>query len=299
MARVEGRCFQLPVEIWDDIIGYIRDNYEALANCSLVCRALSPTCRIHRFREVKVNPRSVGRPQTASLLCDPTSTVLPYVHRLVLIEGLPETDLDREERHSITLDPAVGSTAYWLDNVLPEMRIRELTALKSLFVRAIQWESLSSSSRNSLVELCSRLHSLEVITWEASDIPRAAVIELLCAATLLKHFALRLPEQIFTPPPDPDKAPSQRADAPPTLMSVELDNTVGWCSQALLLHFSALHITKASLRGVGLYDVKGALSFLVLSSASLQHLSLELDDPWPIWGQLEGVSSPWAVEYFL
>ncbi|EPT01783.1 hypothetical protein FOMPIDRAFT_1119522, partial [Fomitopsis schrenkii] len=44
---------QLPIEIWDSIIGLNRDDHRILAICSLVCRAWSPTCRMHRFREVR------------------------------------------------------------------------------------------------------------------------------------------------------------------------------------------------------------------------------------------------------
>ena len=271
MAHVSGFCFRLPVETWDHVIDFIRDDTQALASCSLVCRAWSPTCRIHRFREIKVRPRAVGVPPAASLLCDPSSTVLPFVRSLILIEGLPETDLDRDDRDPITLDPAVGGTTYWFDDVLPEMRTRELTALERLSVQALQWESLSGSSRSSIVELCRRLHALEVITWDPLDIPCAVVIQLLSAATSLKHFTLRLPEQTIIPPIDPDDLPPPSgADATLALESFRIDNAVGCYLQGLPLHFSTLCITKVSLRGVGKNDVQALLSFVTL--CYLDHL---------------------------
>ena len=297
MSQVAASCPRLPVEIWEEVLAYNLCDDHTLANCSLVCRTWSPTCRMHRFREIKVKPRPVGHPQAASLLCDPTSTVLPYVHSLTLIEGLPEMDLDRDDRDPITLDPAVGYTSYWFDDVLPKIRTRELTALERLSVQAIQWESLSSSSRKSVVDLCPRLRSLEVVTWDPLDIPCVAIIQLFDAATLLKHFTLRLPEPDIIPPIDPDDLPPPSdSNATLALESFQIDNAVGCYLKGLPFHFSTLCITKVTINGIGKNDVQALLSFITLCSASLQHLSLQLEDPYPIWGEVEGTSLSYGAE---
>lgn len=292
MSRVTTHFSHLPIEIYDQIIGMNHDDYQTLANCSLVCRAWSPTCRMHRFRELKVMPRPVGRPLAASLLCDLTSTVLPYVRNLVLVEGLPEMDLDREDRDTITLDPSVGGTTYWFDDVLPEVRTRDLTALESLSLQALQWESLSSSSRSSTVELCRRLRSLDVITWDPLDIPHTAVIQFLSAATALERFTLHLPEQGIIPPINLDELPPPSgADATLALQVFEVHNAVCWYIQTLPRHFSTLHITEATLRGVGRNHVEALIVFLTLCAPTLHRLSLQLEDPYPIWGEVEGMSA--------
>lgn len=71
---------RLPVETWDEIIAFNHNDHQTLANCcSLVCRAWTPTCRVHHFHELTIMPaqKAGHRPSAASLLCDlfsPTCT---------------------------------------------------------------------------------------------------------------------------------------------------------------------------------------------------------------------------------
>ena len=242
-------------------------------------------------------PSAFGRPEAASLLCDPTSTVLPYIRSLILVEGLPDDDLDRDDRDPITRTPAVDSTVYWFNNVLPEIRINDLTALESLSLEALQWESLLSTSRRSIARLCRQLRSLQVVTWDSLDIPCIAVIQLLSAAPSLEHLALRLPEQDIIPPIDPDELPPRsNANATLVLDSFKIDNAVGCYLEGLPRHYSTLRITKLSLRGVGKNDVRAFIPFVRLCETSLQHLSLQLDDPYPVWGEAEGMSPSCAED---
>lgn len=139
-----------------------------------------------------------------------------------------ELHLDGDRDPFTSVDLAGGYTADWFDDVLPEIRFGDLTALESLSLQALQWESLSSSSRRSIVELCRPLRSLEVITWEPLDIPCAAVNQPLSAAASLEHFALHLPEQTVIPPIYPDELPlPSGTNATLALQSFEINNAMG------------------------------------------------------------------------
>ncbi|KZT66726.1 hypothetical protein DAEQUDRAFT_674517, partial [Daedalea quercina L-15889] len=75
---------QFPAELIEMIIKNGSDDPRTLASCSLVCRSWSPIARAQRFQRLSITPRSDTPPRCALLLCDPTSTVLPYVRQLDL-----------------------------------------------------------------------------------------------------------------------------------------------------------------------------------------------------------------------
>lgn len=77
-----------------------------------------------------------------------------------------------------------------------------------------------------------------------------------------------------------------------------MGNAVGQYLPAIPRHFSALHITAVALRGVGRNDVEVLISFPISCTPSLQQLSLQLEDPYPTWGEVEGVSL-WGAPHYV
>lgn len=78
-----------PLEVLEKIADDVDDN-ASLASCSLVCRIWSAAARRHRFRVVEISfewPRENQRFTPISLLCDPTSTVLPFVQEMHLTDS--------------------------------------------------------------------------------------------------------------------------------------------------------------------------------------------------------------------
>lgn len=103
----------------------------SLSSWSLVSRVWSVTTRRHRFRTVTISGREYGSPSTA-LLCDPTSTILPFVHKIRFEEGI---DLKkRYEYHDVRLSGHMTENhgTPFLDDILPKIRTPDLTTLQSL-----------------------------------------------------------------------------------------------------------------------------------------------------------------------
>lgn len=76
-----GVVARVPLEVLEIIASNVDDEV-SLSSCSLACRLWSAATRRHRFRVVEISfewPRDGQRLTHISLLCDPTSAVLPLV----------------------------------------------------------------------------------------------------------------------------------------------------------------------------------------------------------------------------
>lgn len=172
---------QLPIDVVDAILdNYLHHDMQTLAHCSLVSRSWSPLARRHRFREVKITPCSDGRPQSASFFCDPTSTVLPFIQSLTLIESIGDGNYG-------------GYHSHWLDDALPAIRVSHLTALNRLVVELFQWTELSSSSRSNFMSLLERVTFLRLQPRDNQSLTCSAMAQILASAVSLERFTLLLP----------------------------------------------------------------------------------------------------------
>ena len=147
----------LPVELIDTITKNLSNDAQALAACSLVCHAWSAIARSYRFREVCAGSRAhapgvLAKSRSASLLCDPTSAVLPYVRCIYL-----NTDDDYRTR---TSEAERVEHNLVLDEILREIRVQDLIALESLRTDDVVWSILSAPSRRALQHLVQHTTSL-------------------------------------------------------------------------------------------------------------------------------------------
>ncbi|OSD00113.1 hypothetical protein PYCCODRAFT_1479388 [Trametes coccinea BRFM310] len=84
----------LPLETIEFTLDFLRDDFKALAKCSLVCRALLPTCRTHLYGHVSLsheinNNKTVETSQTKRFfqLVDVNPAILVYIRDLTLDYG--------------------------------------------------------------------------------------------------------------------------------------------------------------------------------------------------------------------
>jgi len=166
---------RLPPELFDAIIDHLHDDRHTLGTCALVCRGWLPASRMHNFRELNID-RCSSSQKPCQLLCDSTSTVLPYVRCLRL-------DLFGSSR-----DSASASELSWLNNTLPRMRLRELTALQHLELRRLRWEYLSPESRACILAACKHVRRLTLQTLVCPTVTPA--LEMLSAAPLIERLEL-------------------------------------------------------------------------------------------------------------
>ncbi|KAH9914709.1 uncharacterized protein B0H18DRAFT_1125365 [Fomitopsis serialis] len=287
---------QIPIELLDAIMDHTDE--ETQTSCSLVCRHWSPTARRHRFREVIILPhREEAQPRSASLLCDPTSTILPYICRLnISLEGLtPEKDGAVYTSNVPWQEAALGlwpTRGLWFDAVLPMMRMHDLTALKTLYISDLSWERLSLESRRGLAILCQRVISLKLsFSGKVPAMPCSSLANLLIAATSLQdlsiHYSCNVPPTKSRP--NPLTPPDAQKPALTSLRSLRLT------FQPAHFHtylpgppFQSLQLRELSL-GTITHNahVDLVLPFLRSCAATLERLYLKF----------ECLSSPWQAYY--
>ncbi|KAH9830965.1 uncharacterized protein C8Q71DRAFT_315979 [Rhodofomes roseus] len=248
----------LPLELWDVTITHLREDRGTLSDCSLVCRSWEPMARRHLFETVAVlGPQDRCR----LLLCDPSSTVLPYVHKLLLMK--------RDQPH-----------VAWVEDLLPQVRANDLTALRTLWLSNVRWDGLSAASRTSLIHLCRWLTQIGLISkWPDHDARCPFAVELLGASPSLQRFALRCmhEDNHWQSPAQPlDIAPYSHMStkAAPHLRTLEISADVGPLLTVLHTVFPVLHLQELSLGP--LYEGTGSLvlSFLRSCAETLVCLSL-------------------------
>ncbi|KAI1787329.1 hypothetical protein LXA43DRAFT_844823, partial [Ganoderma leucocontextum] len=58
LDMVSGRP-RLPPELTDRVIDFLHDDHLALSSCSLTCSSWLPTSRLHRFRLVRLDHKTI------------------------------------------------------------------------------------------------------------------------------------------------------------------------------------------------------------------------------------------------
>lgn len=153
-------------EIWDYIISIssLRDaphavhwntctiDYLFLAKTSLVCRSWLPRSRYHLFEDVLVNPRNAKA--FVELLASPTPTILPYIRKLRLVEGIGER--------------YYGQTP-WLKHVLAQFAT--LTAVERLWIACADFGSYNTTE---LVNFFSRFKLLKELQLQRCDMQKTS-----------------------------------------------------------------------------------------------------------------------------
>jgi len=71
---------QIPAELTNHIIDYLHADKDALAACSMVCKAWLPRARHHVFGRMRIELSTADR--LFELINFPLSTITPYVHHL-------------------------------------------------------------------------------------------------------------------------------------------------------------------------------------------------------------------------
>lgn len=266
--------YMLPGEILDMILGHFTiEDSETLSSCVLVCRSWVPTARRHRFGLVNVTPHPDRRPRASSLLCDPSSTILPYVRRICLVEGISTEEC---------VDPSHAAQAVrvpWLDSVLPHIRIDDLTALQMVYIRDSVWRRLSPDSLRCLKELCKRVTTLRLSYLHVEGIRCSQLIELL-SSTSLQYLSL----SVIHEPVGPDvwfgDERSVRQKTNLTLPSFTIKYGIHSYLLALTTAFSTPHLTKIEIENIDLHNVGPLVLALKACSATLEDLELRFYGTW-------------------
>ncbi|KAI9063808.1 hypothetical protein FKP32DRAFT_1603342 [Trametes sanguinea] len=123
----------LPLETIEHTLDFLREDLRALAKCSLVCRALLPTCRTHLYRDIHlshqiVNGKTVETPQTNRFfqMVDAEPDILLYVRKLTLDYGQYMSD------SSLTVPSTRNASLAWqrvLRRTFPSLRDLTLCGL--------------------------------------------------------------------------------------------------------------------------------------------------------------------------
>lgn len=250
---------------------------------ALVCRFWATATRRCRFRVVEISfeCRPLGNPpfKHIPLLCDPTSTVLPLVQerRLGDIERYPDSDL------------------LSFNNILPAIRVPDLTVLQSLSFVDFLWAELSEESRCCLKQLCQRVTSLSIHVFCAAEgLSSTELIQLLLAGKSLRKVSItnsglsggypRHSSESY----DSDGL-AHRTRKVSSIASIRLSNSLHAYLPALLATFSFPHLTEVIIEGITLRELDDVMSFLRACSSTVEHLRLT-------FGPLlrgRGEDSPW------
>ena len=186
----------------------------------------------------KPGSRPEGLPPAVTLLCDPTSTVLPYILSLVLFDGVSEKELNRIGQYGSTVPPdgAGAGLNPWCNIALPMIHIQHLTALECPSLNLAQWEFLSSTSQHIILGLYRCVCSLKVANWFTNDFACSAAFDVLSAAVVLERFTLSFGDQLT------DVGPNDFGGGHDLPVSPEL----GADAAFVLLTIGSLHVTRES-----------------------------------------------------
>lgn len=260
---------QLPIEVVGVIIDKHVGDMQTLDQCSLVNRSWYPLARGHRYCEVTISPHSNGRPPSASLICDPTSTVLPFIQRLRVIDGVTKEDAEKS-KHGIAFGGRY--TPHWLDDALPEIRVSQLTGLDELGVEQFKWNEFSPASRSIFMKLIERLSFLRLLPRDDDNgLNHSAVAQILASAVSLESFNLTSPN------PYASADEGEEMNIPTTaiaLQSLALVNCVCCYLDTFMFFFPTTRLQKIALDGITVYDVGVIANFLASCADSLESIHL-------------------------
>ncbi|KAH9914684.1 uncharacterized protein B0H18DRAFT_1044225 [Fomitopsis serialis] len=278
--------WSIPLELWDMIISHV-DCENSLLDCALVCRTWRPAARQHRFNVVRITPQTNEREPRESplLLSDPSSTILPYVRRIDLVEGVvPKSVVQFIPAIQSPSDAAQYGGIAWLDDILPTIRVHDLTALQWLDLLELCWEELSADSRANLKYLCRRLTTLRHFTCSQDNPARrcALAVELLDASPSLRTFTFHYHEATPTgvatladdaQPLDLTPYYGMRRTAHP-LTKLILSGHLGPIVTCLNIVHPNLRLEELSLAAISPDDEGTAISLLQSCAETLTFLSL-------------------------
>lgn len=265
-------CPPLPVELVEIIIEEHNDDITFLTACSLVCHSWSAIARRHRFSKVITGPRST------SLLCDSTSTVLPYIRYLHLSGG------------SLAWHPWVAVSKLskgpeqCLDDILQKVRFEDLTSLESLRIDDVMWPALCGRSRCVLQYFCRRVTSLKMTysfhggNLSPPPMSCSSVAQLLGAATSLQHFTLS-DAVCFGPDRRIVNVDANTQVSWPEvsmLESLEVTDDSAWYLSRLPTLFTTVKLRRLTLQGFEEDCVIPLITFLKSCTTTLESLSLGL-----------------------
>lgn len=283
--QVYSAAGRAPLEVFEVITSYLDDS--DLPSTSLVCRLWSAAARRRRFRAVTVSAHYFGLPPSSSLLCDPRSTILPFVHMIRFKEG---TDFDAAGR----LDEPYESGTPFLDAILPVIRIYDLTDLRSLEFVDLTWDKLSIEARRALSHLCRPITSLSLFNIWGQGIPSSGLTELFHAMTGVSSLRV---QELYGFSPEPDHYTHQdwmwdEDDGHPVqplamkvvlpLKSLTIDcwrSLLPFCHRSTLLtSFTLPHITDLTLGDIHRSNIGGIMYLLRGCASTVEHLQLRFSD---------------------
>lgn len=178
---------QLPSELTDSIIDHLRADCFSLQVCSTVCKTWLPRSRYHLFENVDVCLQHSNHIRFFELLDSPSATLVPYVRNLIL----------RDERGD-----------KWIAKAL--LRLRVLTAVKSLGVEQVQFDNMQTKTIPTLFASFGELESLRM--YQVSFGSLTHMMDALSACPRLERLSLDIVE--WESPPvlpgsDGQRAPSR------------------------------------------------------------------------------------------
>ncbi|KAH9933316.1 uncharacterized protein B0H18DRAFT_983022, partial [Fomitopsis serialis] len=233
---------------------------------STYCRAWLPRARMHLFHALRLDSHVALR-KTRALLCDPTSTVLPYVRHFHLLEG-------RSGR--------LHTRPPWLDNTLPCMRFQDLTALRCLELSNVWWQALSRESRACLRAACQPIRCLILWDLQLTDALRP-VFDIISAAPLLEHL-----EVLSAGYPRKDdrltiaslrSLPSHKWRMPDTLSSLDIESELSGFFVALGHFTPELHVRTLSVKFVDREHASNVAAFVQsCGSSPMEHVNVSFAD---------------------
>ncbi|EPT01753.1 hypothetical protein FOMPIDRAFT_91599 [Fomitopsis schrenkii] len=285
LLQVDGAAARVPLEVFEMVTSHV-DVSDDLSSCSLVCRLWSAAARRRLFRVVKISARQNGLPSSSSLLCDPTSTILPFVHTIRLEEGV-DYDVVHEEGLlgpiSMYMPAPRESRTPFLDDVLPTIRTRDLTALRSLEVVDLTWAELSTESRRAFFDLCPLITSLSLFCLRGQGISSSGMVELLGGVTEVSSL-----QKLYVSDPHIFVrryilSDNQPIPSPPTKATISLKSLTmeGDCMTpflpGLLAVFAFPHITDLILRDIAPDNVGDLVSLLRGCASNVERLQLRFD----------------------
>ena len=139
MSEARSTPPRLPAELTDTIIDLLHDEEDALANCSLVCKAWLPATRYHIFENLLLDPWNTEA--FIDMKNHPLATVAPYIHHL-------------------TIDQIKHRYHQTLNNVF--VRLPNFPILQRLDLKSISWGRIGDEARNTAISAFKGVTELEL-----------------------------------------------------------------------------------------------------------------------------------------
>ena len=243
----------LPFEIQCMIVDLNSDDESSLAGYASVCKAWYPMARTYHFKSLRLTDRSGV--SARSLLCDSTSSVLPFIRNLIIVEG---------QKYGNTL---------WLRDSLPRMRLNELANLESLTLDRFDWTNYNIHARAAVLSLMPRVKKLQLLSFYSSSI--RDTLKLLAAAHSLQYLVVtELNDRILhsTTPDSVIFAHTPKFCDPHGLTFLHTNH--GALLRTIRCTTSPSHLTNLTVRGIDTTTSREVAALLRANGNTLEHLAL-------------------------